>query len=215
MLANLFKTHQPASGQLPPVERKVLNVGGNSKLIGIPAHFDGWTHHLLDISPAGSPDLLCDARQLHTLAPAIYDAVYCSHNLEHYLHHDARKVVAGFLHVLRADGFAQIKVPDIAQLMKLCVERNLDLDDMVYEAPAGPILARDIFWGYGKEIETSGNDYYAHKTGFTPKSLTRFLEDAGFAEVFLDAAATEGIEIGAIAFKRAGMNPHKAMLGIP
>ena len=37
----------------------------------------------------------------------------------------------------------------------------------------------------------------------------------GFAEVFLDAAATEGIEIGAIAFKRAGMNPHKAILGIP
>ena len=131
------------------------------------------------------------------------------------MHHDARKVVAGFLHVLRDDGFAQIKVPDIAQLMKLCVERNLDLDDMVYESPAGPILARDIFWGYGKEIETSGNDYYAHKTGFTSKSLTRFLEDAGFAEVFLDAAATEGIEIGAIAFKRAGMNPHKAMLGIP
>ena len=67
-------TGSPERAMSPP---KVLNVGGNSKLIGIPAHFDGWTHHLLDISPAGSPDLVCDARQLHTLAPAVYDAVYC------------------------------------------------------------------------------------------------------------------------------------------
>lgn len=193
----------------------VLNVGGNRKEIGISAHYAGWTHHLLDISPDGNPDLVCDARQMHTLAPAAYDAVYCSHNLEHYLHHDARQVAAGFLHVLRDDGFAEIKVPDMAQLMKLCVERGLDLDDMVYEAPAGPILARDIFWGYGNKIEASGNDFYAHKTGFTPKSLTRFLEDAGFAEVFLDASATDRIEVAAIAFKCAGPNPHKALLGIP
>ena len=210
MLSNLLRINPAAA-----TPRKVLNVGGNSKLIGIPAHYGTWTHHLLDIDPAGSPDLLCDARQLQTLAPSAYDAVYCSHNLEHYFHHDARKVAAGFLHILRDDGFAEIKVPDMAQLMKLCVEGGLDLDDMIYEAPAGPILARDIFWGYDKRIETSGNDFYAHKTGFTPKSLTRFLEDAGFAEVFLDAAATERIEVAAIAFKRAGPNPYKALLGIP
>ena len=43
----------------------------------------------------------------------------------------------------------------------------------------------------------------------------RFLEDAGFAEVFLDNDPGQSFEIRAIAFKRAGPNPFKAVLGIP
>ena len=29
--------------------RRVLNVGGHSKAIALPAHYEGWEHHLLDI----------------------------------------------------------------------------------------------------------------------------------------------------------------------
>jgi hypothetical protein len=45
-----------------PATPKVLNVGGNTKLIPIPKHYDGWDHLLLDIDPTGKPDVLCDAR---------------------------------------------------------------------------------------------------------------------------------------------------------
>jgi len=38
--------------------RAVLNVGGGTKAIAIPAHFDGWRHDLLDIDPTGNPDVL-------------------------------------------------------------------------------------------------------------------------------------------------------------
>jgi hypothetical protein len=198
----------------PPLGRVVLNVGGNSKQIAIPRHFDGWRHDLLDIDPTGKPDLLCDARELEALPGEQYDAIYCSHNLEHYLHHDARRVLRGFLSILKVDGFADIRVPDIGQVMRHCVANNMDLDDVLYESAAGPIMVRDVLWGWGRKIETSGNDFFAHKTGFTPTSLTRILEDAGFAEVFLDAADGPAFEIRALAFKRPGANPHKAALGI-
>lgn len=210
MLGNFLRASPPAEPALP----RVLNVGGNSKGIPIPPHFDHWRHDLLDIDPSGKPDLLCDARELATQAAASYDAIYCSHNLEHYLHHDARRVLLGFLHVLKDSGFADIRVPDIGQLMRHCVAGDLDLDDLLYNSPAGPIRVRDVFWGLGTMIERSGNDFFAHKTGFTRQSLTRILEDAGFAEVFLDVEGEPAFEIRAIAFKRAGTNPHKTLLGI-
>ena len=64
--------------------RSLLNVGGGSKTVAIPAYFNGWTHHLLDIDPSGTPDIVCDARNLQSLEAGRYDAVYCSHNIEHY-----------------------------------------------------------------------------------------------------------------------------------
>lgn len=177
--------------------RKVLNVGGNSKEIPLPPEYAGWEHVLLDIDPSGSPDVVCDARELSTLPGSIYDSVYCSHNLEHYYRHDAAKVLAGFVHVLKADGFALIRVPDLDAVMRTVVEKNLDIDDLLYQSPAGPITVRDVIYGYGVDIERSGNDFYAHKTGFTQKSLTSFLKTAGFPWIFSGA---DNLEVIAVAF---------------
>lgn len=177
--------------------RKVLNVGGNSKTLPLPAQYDGWEHVLLDIDPKGKPDIVCDARELATLPGASYDSVYCSHNLEHYHRHDGLKVLAGFVHVLKADGFAFISVPDVGALMRTAVEKSLDIDDFLYHSPAGPITVRDVIYGYGVEIERSGNDFYAHKTGFTQKSLQSFLIAAGFPWVFM---GTGHLEVSAVAF---------------
>jgi SAM-dependent methyltransferase len=177
--------------------KKVLNVGGNTKTIPLPPEYAGWEHVLLDIDPKGNPDVVCDARELLTLPAATYDAVYCSHNLEHYHRHDGLKVLAGFIHVLKADGFVHIRVPDLGELMRVLAEKNLDIDDFLYQSPAGPITARDVFYGYGVEIESSGNDFFAHKTGFTEKSLSAFLAKAGFPWVFMGVG---NLEIMAIAF---------------
>ena len=53
--------------------KRVLNVGGHSKSIAIPPHFAGWEHLLLDIDASVHPDVLCDARELATLAPQQFD----------------------------------------------------------------------------------------------------------------------------------------------
>lgn len=124
-----------------------------------------------------------------TLPAAQFDAVYCSHNLEHYYRHDVPRVLAGFRHVLNADGFAEIHVPDLADLMQTVVRRGLDVDDLLYQSPAGPITVRDVLYGLGTEIERSGNDFWAHKTGFTKKSLTALLVHAD-SPSFTTAPAT-------------------------
>lgn len=179
-------------------ERTVLNVGGNSKDIPIPEQYEGWGHVLLDIDAKGNPDVVCDARNLNDLPQATYDSVYCSHNLEHYYQHDVKKVLAGFLHVLKDDGFAYIRVPDMGVVMQTVVQRGMDIGDFLYQSPSGPIAVIDVIYGYGKEIERSGNDFYAHKTGFTQKSLMTVLHDAGFPIVFIH---TGELEVLAVAFK--------------
>jgi predicted SAM-dependent methyltransferase len=196
-----------------PSTPRVLNVGGNSKAIPIPKHYDGWAHLLLDIDPTGEPDIVCDARTMTELPAAQFDAVYCSHNLEHYYRHDGRRVLQGFRHVLKPHGFAEIRVPDILEVMKTCIEGNLDIDDFLYQSPAGPIRVHDVIYGWGKEIEESGQDFFAHKAGFTAKSLTRFLEEAGFAPAFI-AERLGQYEIRALAFKQAPTEHQRRLLGL-
>jgi hypothetical protein len=191
---------------------KLLNVGGGSKSIPIPDYYTGWQHDLLDIDPRGKPDIVLDARELHTLPPATYDSVYCSHNLEHYYRHDGARVVQGFSHVLRHDCFAEIRVPDLESVMRHVVQYNLDIDDQLYQSPAGPILVRDVFYGYHVEIERSGNDYYAHKTGFSPRSLSKFIVAHGFPWVAI--GSRNQFEILAFAFKQRPTEERQRMLGV-
>jgi SAM-dependent methyltransferase len=178
--------------------KKVLNVGGNSKAIPLPPEYAEFEHLLLDIDPKGAPDIVCDARNLTSLDANQFDAVYCSHNLEHYYRHEVPKVLAGFLHVLKDGGFVQVRVPDLHEVMRVTLAQRLDLEDVLYESPAGPITVLDVLYGYGVEIERSGKDFFAHKTGFTQKSLTKVLDAAGFDPIY---SRTGDLEISAIAFK--------------
>lgn len=182
------------------MERKVLNVGGNSKAIKIPACYDHWTHHLLDIDPTGNPDILCDARNLHAISGSEYDSVYCSHNLEHYFSHDVPKVLRGFHHVLKDDGFVLIKVPDIISVMQRVASEGLDVDDVLYESAMGPISVKDVIYGWGRQIERSGSDFFAHKTGFSLKSLLAVLQSCGFSHSY---HLQGDFEIFVIAFKNS------------
>jgi hypothetical protein len=193
---------------------RVLNVGGNDRRIPIPAHYAGWDHVLLDIDARTRPDIVCDARQLTSLPDAQFDAVYCSHNFEHYYPHDGRAVLRGFLHVLRGDGFAEIRVPDLKSVMQKVIDSNLDIEDSLYQSTAGPITVRDVIYGFAKEIATSGQDYFAHKTGFTDRSLYEILKQAGFGDVFVSVAA-EIFEVRAFAFKGSPTPNQRALLELP
>jgi SAM-dependent methyltransferase len=194
--------------------KNVLNVGGNSKQIPLPPHFAEFEHLLLDIDPKGEPDIVCDARELASLESGLFDAVYCSHNLEHYYRHDVAKVLAGFLHVLKDDGFVHIRVPDINEVMRVTIARGLDIDDVLYQSAAGPIMVLDVLYGYGVEIEESGQDFYAHKTGFTQKSLLAALRRSGFKFIFC-AALADLLEVSAFAFKKMPDQATLTLLNLP
>ncbi len=192
--------------------KKVLNVGGNSKAIELPPQYAEFEHVLLDIDPKGSPDIVCDARELTTLEPGQFDAVFCSHNLEHYYRHDVPRVLAGFLHVLKDDGFAHIRVPDLNEVMRVTIEKGLDVEDVLYQSPAGPITVLDVLYGYGVEIERSGHAFYAHKTGFTTKTLLKALQGAGFLKTY---SRVGNLEITALAFSRTPDPMTRALFKLP
>ena len=49
----------------------------------------------------------------------------------------------------------------------------------LYESPVGPISPIDILYGWRKEV-AKGNEYMAHKGGFTYSSLNMSFFDVGF-----------------------------------
>jgi len=176
--------------------RSVLSVGGSSREVPLPREYDGWRIVVLDIDATRGPDIVCDARELTRIEAAQYDAVYCSHNLEHYFEHEVPCVLGGFLHVLKPAGFVHIRVPDMGALVRTVAEQNLDIDDVLYGSPAGPIRVKDVIYGYAVEIARSGSDFFAHKTGFTRKSLKTTLRDCGFPYTFVRGAELEIVALG-------------------
>ena len=192
--------------------RKLLNVGGNSKEIPLPPQYRGFDHVLLDIDPQVLPDIVCDARELHKLQEAQFDAIYCSHNLEHYYRHDVSKVLSGFLHVLKSGGFAHITVPDIYQVMRATIDRGLDIDDVLYESVAGQITVLDVLYGYSAEIERSGKEFFAHRTGFTQKSLAAALKRAGFSKGY---GMVGNLVVSTLSFKDEPDPEILTLFGIP
>lgn len=177
---------------------RVLNVGGGSKSIALPDAFDGWEHVLLDIDERLRPDIVCDAREMEFMGSDQFEAVYCSHNLEHYHPHEVPKVLAGFRHVLKNGGFVYLRVPDLWRTLQEAVRREGSLSDVVYQSAIGPITVADVIFGHAQMIKDSGCEFYSHRTGFSKDSLLDVLRDAGFwlPEVYADGPAHEIVAIG-------------------
>lgn len=212
MLLRLLRSSlRPPKLSLEPGRRHFLNVGGASKEFPVPAHYSGWGHVLLDVDPRSRADLLLDARRLGELEPALFDAVYCSHNLEHYHAHEVGPVLAGFAHVLKPGGFVEIRVPDLEAVARE-MAAGRDMEDALYTSPAGPISVMDVLYGYGREIR-SGGVYYAHKTGFTLRSLIATLMRAGFSHVYAGPTG-QPFDLRAIALRGAPDDYTRALLDI-
>ena len=165
---------------------KVLNVGGGASRC-LPPEYDGWEQDLLDIDPAVNPDICCDALELvnEDLHAGKYEAVYCSHNLEHFYAHQVLTVLFGFKAALKEGGFVDISVPNVKGLMQAMLQGNLDINDVWYRTGQGqPITFHDVLYGWSQAM-SQGNLYYAHKCGFTAISLHKALSDAGFKNIVI------------------------------
>ena len=73
------------------------------------------------------------------------------------------------------------------------------LTEAAYNSPAGPITPLDILYGHRQSI-SQGNEYMAHKTGFTKKSISNSLVEAGFQGIATKARSLH-FELWAIAKK--------------
>ena len=155
-----------------------------------------WVEMRLDINPAVEPDIINSITDMHDVANESFHAVWSSHNLEHLFAHEVSVALAEFFRVLKPAGFALIRLPDIQAIAREVAKGNLE--EELYQSPAGPISAIDVLWGLRSAI-AAGNHYMAHKTGFTPETLQHKLTAAGFDGVQIQS---QGFDLMAICHKK-------------
>jgi len=191
---------------------RLLNVGGGDKHAPLPPHYAGWEHCLLDVVPGPDVDVVLDPRRLASLEPEQFDAVYCAHVLERHHPHDIPKILAGLVHVLKPEGYVEIRTPDVMTVIKTVVINRMEPDDVLYTSNAVPISAHDVIYGWGEAIATVGPERYAHKRGFSVRSLTASLDRARFTKVW-ELITESRYEIRALAFKSEPSPKQEAFLG--
>ena len=137
-----------------------------------------WAEIRLDIDGSVNPDLIGTMTDMSAVPDASVDAIFSSHNIEHLYPHEIPLALAEFLRVLKPDGFTIITCPDLKSVCALVAEDKLT--ESAYDSPAGPIAPIDILYGHRPSM-AAGNQYMAHRSGFTKKVLLSTLLTAGFA----------------------------------
>lgn len=132
---------------------------------------DGAKEVRLDIDPDARPDIVASIHDMGDIGP--FDAVYCSHCLEHLLWADAEKAVDEFYRVLNPGGFAMVMVPDLTDIRPT--------EEVVYHVNGLAITGLDMMFGY--RGYTGRNPYMRHQCGFIPETLRAMMEGAGFTRV--------------------------------
>src|SRR5262252_6440154 len=96
----------------------------------------------LEIDAAVKPDIVASMTDMGAIGS--YDAIYCSHALEHLYPHEIPLALGEFLRVLKPGGAAIIIVPDL--------EDAEPTDEVLYVSPGGPIAGFDLFYGHRASV---------------------------------------------------------------
>jgi SAM-dependent methyltransferase len=182
----------PSPAALADDARKVvLHVGcgpRNPETLYVRFRGPEWREVRLDIDPAVEPDIVGSMVDMGNVASASVDAVWSSHNIEHVYGHEVPAVLAEFKRVLRPGGELLLTTPDL-QYAAERIAAGL-LEDPAYRSPSGMISPHDMLYGHGSAI-AKGNEYMAHRTGFTARTLSAKLQAAGFEEVRVKRVADD------------------------
>ena len=157
-----------------------------------------WREVRVDIDATVEPDLVASITDLAEVPDASVDALWSSHNIEHLFSFEVPRALGEFLRVLKPEGFAYLKVPDLQIIAQLVAADRLN--EPAYEASAGAITPHDMIYGHAPSL-AAGNLFMAHRTGFTANSLGLALRAAGFAMAVLKRR--EYLELSALAFKQS------------
>ena len=156
---------------------------------------DEWKEVRLDINKNANPDILGSMTDLSMIKDEEYHGIFSSHNLEHIYAHEVDSTVKEFLRVLRPDGEIMIIVPDLMIVAQAIVDGKYL--EPLYDSPAGPISPIDILYGHRASI-ASGNEYMAHKVGYTMEVLVGILKGVGFGTII---AAKKDFNVFVLALK--------------
>ena len=160
---------------------------------------DNWKEIRFDIDKNVNPDIEGTLTDMSLVKTGSVDAVYSSHNIEHIYPHEVPIALKEFYRVLKDDGIVFIRCPDLQSVCEAVV--NDRLLEPLYESPAGPISPIDILYGYRKDV-AEGNEYMAHKGGFTYSALDGMFSEAGFKARYGGRIAFNGGELALVAFKQ-------------
>lgn len=178
--------------------KKVLHVGcGMKEHDTLDALFRDpeWQEIRLDINPACQPDYVQDMRNMPDVPDSSMDGVWSSHNIEHLHAHEVPLALGEFHRVLKEGGLLGLRLPDLQRVAEY-VARG-ELEDAMYDSPAGPITPLDAIYGHTASI-TGGNHFMAHKTGFTAQTLAKKLLQCGFARI---TVVRQGFDLLALAYR--------------
>lgn len=169
-----------------------------------------WNECRLDIDASVKPDIVASILAMTPVENESMDAVFSAHNIEHLYPHEVPVAIGEFWRVLKADGFVIITCPDIQEVCRLVAEGKLL--EPVYKSPAGPIAPIDIIYGHRASI-ARGNQFMAHKCGFTLNVLIDVMRSAGFASTAGYRRGHPNYDLWGIATKQRVSDDHlKEML---
>jgi SAM-dependent methyltransferase len=169
--------------------KTVLNLGcGKKNKVEVDKAFVGedWTEIMVDADSGMQPDVVADARDLSPIEDESADGVFSSHMLEHIPGCELEKALLEILRVLTPGSWFYAVVPDLAiAAQEVLADRH---EETFYDSISGPIRPIDMIYGWGKHAD---NDLplYAHRNGFTSRSLAHHLSTMGFDPVFTRRSA--------------------------
>ena len=163
-------------------QKTVLHVGcGSRRNDTLHPDYKGadWLEIRLDMNPDVRPDIVASMTDMSAVPSDTVDAIWSSHSLEHVYTHEVPIALAEFFRVLKPGGHAFIKVPDLERAAELVLKDGPFA--LAYQSPSAPVTPIDMIYGHSGLI-ARGEVGMQHFTGFTAKSLLRFLYKAGFRD---------------------------------
>ena len=138
---------------------------------------NNWKEIRFDIDNSVNPDIVGTLTDMKLVETGSVDAVYSSHNIEHIYPHEVRIALKEFYRVLKDDGIVVITCPDLQAVCEIVAKDKLL--EPFYESPAGQISPIDVLFGQ-RTLIAQGNEYMAHKGGFTYSALNASFFEVGF-----------------------------------
>jgi hypothetical protein len=193
-----------STGPSTATHKRVLHVGcGPKRIEKLHETFRSaeWQEVRVDIDARVQPDIVASITAMPQVASASVDAVWSSHNLEHLYAHEVPRALAEFLRVLKPGGFVLVTMPDMQRVAEYILQGNMI--DPIDQSPAGPISPVDLCYGHRPSI-ARGNEFMAHRTGFTAHSLTQQLTACGFCSA---QTQRDHLNLWGLAFKPGPLQP--------
>lgn len=133
-----------------------------------------WKEIRVDAFPNATRDIESSLLDLKEIDDESCDVVWACHVVEHMYWHELPSVFNSIVRVLKKDGYAIIRVPDLGSIAD---KIKTALLEPVYGSAGGAISPIDMI--YGHRPSHTANIGMLHKTGFTAQSMSQILSSLG------------------------------------